>query len=103
MNGTPLQALPVAPEMSAVKRRALGQLRHLGVLPERGSDSPVVMSRQEIRTARSKKAGAKRMHNLDIAEKAEGHGMHTAEDVHSKAFQLYTCYETVCYIYVLLR
>jgi hypothetical protein len=40
------------------------------------------MSRQEIRTARSKKAGAKRMHNSDAADAAEEHGMHSAEDVH---------------------
>jgi hypothetical protein len=40
------------------------------------------MSRQEIRTARSKKAGAKRMHNLDVADAAEENGMHSAGDVH---------------------
>ena len=82
MSGTPLPALPAALPASTVKSRAMGRLQHLGLLPERGSDSPVTMSRQEIRTARSKKAGAKRMHNLDIAEKAEEHGMYSAEDVH---------------------
>ena len=82
MIGTPLPALPAALPASTVKSRALGHLQHLGLLPGRGSDSPVAMSKQEIRTARSKKAGAKRMHNLDIAEKAEEHGMHSAEDVH---------------------
>ena len=82
MSGTPLPALPAALPASTVKSRAMGRLQHLGLLPERGSDSPVTMSRQEIRTARSKKAGAKRMHNLDIAEKAEEHGMHSAGDVH---------------------
>ena len=82
MSGTPLPALPAAAGASTVKSRAMGRLQHLGLLPERGSDSPVTMSRQEIRTARSKKAGAKRMHNLDIAEKAEEHGMYSAEDVH---------------------
>ena len=82
MSGTPLPALPATAAASTVKSRALGHLQHLGLLPERGSDSPVTMSRQEIRTARSKKAGAKRVHNLDIAEKAEEHGMHSAEDVH---------------------
>ena len=82
MSGTPLPALPATAAASTVKSRALGHLQHLGLLPERGSDSPVTMSRQEIRTARSKKAGAKRMHNLDITEKAEEHGMYSAEDVH---------------------
>jgi hypothetical protein len=46
------------------------------------------MSQQEMRTARSKKAGARRMHNLDIAEKAEEHGMHSAEDVHRAMTEL---------------
>ena len=82
MNGTPLQALPVAPEMSAGKRRALGRLRHLGVLPERGSDSPLIMSKSDKRAARSKKAGSKRMANLDFAEAGEVHGMYSPKDLH---------------------
>ena len=43
MSGTPLPALPAALPASTVKSRAMGRLQHLGLLPERGSDSPVTM------------------------------------------------------------